>query len=187
MVKLNLLEKWIANICPLTVSNSPVASEVSEERRGERGEPEQRRKKSLLAALEQIGSKEEEEEEEEEEEFQVPQQENNSIFSLNKCILGAVLLLVFGTIFFSGEPHSAPLKHCDIIFHSNRSESQWTRCWGLLYLQVSSWTYMRVGLFVSCQCGSVILFIYCTKHVCQCACTYRNFAQDTLKTKFLRF
>nr|XP_015805925.2 pre-B-cell leukemia homeobox interacting protein 1b isoform X2 [Nothobranchius furzeri] len=68
---------------------------------GATGAPEERRNKPLLAALEQIG-RGEEEEEEEEEEFHLPQQENSSIFSLNKCILGAVILLGFGIIFFSG-------------------------------------------------------------------------------------
>uniref|UniRef100_A0A1A7XBU5 Pre-B-cell leukemia homeobox interacting protein 1b n=2 Tax=Iconisemion striatum TaxID=60296 RepID=A0A1A7XBU5_9TELE len=72
---------------------------------GAKGEPEERRKKSLLAAVEQIGRREEEEEEEEEE-FHLPQQENSSIFSLNKCILGAVILLGFGTIFFSENDHA---------------------------------------------------------------------------------
>ncbi|XP_015236066.1 PREDICTED: pre-B-cell leukemia transcription factor-interacting protein 1 isoform X2 [Cyprinodon variegatus] len=68
------------------------------EKTGEKEEPETRRKKSLL---EQIGRKDEEEEELEEE-FQVPQQENEGVFSLNKCILAALILLGLGTIFFSG-------------------------------------------------------------------------------------
>lgn len=62
----------------------------------------ERRRKSLL---EQIGRKEEEEEEEVEEEFQVPQRENDGVFSLNKCILAALILLGLGTVFFSGEHH----------------------------------------------------------------------------------
>uniref|UniRef100_A0A3B3U0U1 Pre-B-cell leukemia homeobox interacting protein 1b n=1 Tax=Poecilia latipinna TaxID=48699 RepID=A0A3B3U0U1_9TELE len=61
----------------------------------------ERRRKSLL---EQIGRKEEEEEEVEEE-FQVPQRENDGVFSLNKCILAALILLGLGTVFFSGEHH----------------------------------------------------------------------------------
>ncbi|XP_070990862.1 pre-B-cell leukemia transcription factor-interacting protein 1-like [Oncorhynchus clarkii lewisi] len=62
-----------------------------------------RRRGSLLAALERIGRKEEEEEEEEDE-FRIPQQreQEETGFSLNKCILGAVILLGLGTIFFSG-------------------------------------------------------------------------------------
>uniref|UniRef100_H2M1C0 Pre-B-cell leukemia homeobox interacting protein 1b n=1 Tax=Oryzias latipes TaxID=8090 RepID=H2M1C0_ORYLA len=44
-----------------------------------------------------------EEEEDEEEEFHMPQREDDSVLSLNKCILGAVILLGIGTIFFSGE------------------------------------------------------------------------------------
>uniref|UniRef100_A0A4W5KS81 Pre-B-cell leukemia homeobox interacting protein 1b n=1 Tax=Hucho hucho TaxID=62062 RepID=A0A4W5KS81_9TELE len=74
----------------------------------EKGEEEgvsgvRRRRGSLLAALERIGR--EEEEEEEEDEFRIPQQreQEESGFSLNKCILGAVILLGLGTIFFSGE------------------------------------------------------------------------------------
>ncbi|XP_017280623.1 pre-B-cell leukemia homeobox interacting protein 1b isoform X2 [Kryptolebias marmoratus] len=83
-------------------ADSGKRAEVDEDRpeeTAERGEPEARRKEPLLAALEQIGRREEEDEEEE---FQVPQQGNGSVFSLNKCILGAVILLAFGTIFFSG-------------------------------------------------------------------------------------
>nr|XP_046256037.1 pre-B-cell leukemia homeobox interacting protein 1b isoform X2 [Scatophagus argus] len=84
-------------------ADSPVDSEVGEERTektGEEGEPEVRRRRSLLAALERIGRAEEEEEGEEE--FQLPQREEDSGFSVNKCILGAVILLGLGTIFFSG-------------------------------------------------------------------------------------
>ncbi|XP_012721163.3 pre-B-cell leukemia transcription factor-interacting protein 1 isoform X3 [Fundulus heteroclitus] len=76
-------------------------SGVCEERtenKGEKVELEERRKKSLL---EQIGRKEEEEEEVEEE-FQVPQPETDGVFSLNKCILAALILLGLGTVFFSG-------------------------------------------------------------------------------------
>ncbi|MEQ2202824.1 hypothetical protein XENOCAPTIV_016914, partial [Xenoophorus captivus] len=75
--------------------------EERSEKKGEKAEPEERRKKSLL---EQIGRREEEEEEVEEE-FQVPQRENDSVFSLNKCIVAALILLGLGTIFFSGEHH----------------------------------------------------------------------------------
>ncbi|XP_032375434.1 pre-B-cell leukemia homeobox interacting protein 1b isoform X4 [Etheostoma spectabile] len=84
-------------------AGSPVDSEMGEERTektGEEAEPEVRRRKSLLAALERIGRTEEEEEGEEE--FQLPQREEDSGFSVNKCILGAVILLGIGTIFFSG-------------------------------------------------------------------------------------
>ncbi|XP_070822015.1 pre-B-cell leukemia homeobox interacting protein 1b isoform X4 [Chaetodon trifascialis] len=83
-------------------ADSPVDSQVGEERTekiGEGGEPEVRRRRSLLAALERIGRTEEEEEGEEE--FQLPQREEDSGFSVNKCILGAVILLGLGTIFFS--------------------------------------------------------------------------------------
>lgn len=72
-------------------------SGISEESTA-KGETEERRRKSIL---EQIGRKREEEEEVEEE-FQVPQQEDDGVFSLNKCILAALILLGLGTIFFSG-------------------------------------------------------------------------------------
>ncbi|KAM3614972.1 uncharacterized protein V6R79_021692 [Siganus canaliculatus] len=80
-------------------ADSTVDSEASEEKTGGDGEPEVRRRRSLLAALERIGRTEEEEEREEE--FQLPQREDDSGLSLNKCILGAVILLGLGTIFLS--------------------------------------------------------------------------------------
>ncbi|KAK2844599.1 hypothetical protein Q5P01_011258 [Channa striata] len=78
-----------------------VDSELHEKTKktGEEGEPEVRRR-SLLAALERIGRTEEEEEAEED--FQLPRRDDDSGFSVNKCILGAVILLGLGTIFFSG-------------------------------------------------------------------------------------
>ncbi|XP_044065233.1 pre-B-cell leukemia homeobox interacting protein 1b isoform X3 [Siniperca chuatsi] len=81
-------------------ADSPVDTEVGEERTektGEEGEPEVRRRRSLLAALERIGRTEEEGEEE----FQLPQRDEDTGFSVNKCILGAVILVGLGTIFFS--------------------------------------------------------------------------------------
>ncbi|XP_005936134.1 pre-B-cell leukemia homeobox interacting protein 1b isoform X5 [Haplochromis burtoni] len=83
-------------------TDPPADSEVSEERTekaGEEGESEVRKRRSLLASLEQIGRGEEEEEVDE---FQLPQREDDSGFSVNKCILGALILLGLGTIFFSG-------------------------------------------------------------------------------------
>ncbi|XP_039885709.1 pre-B-cell leukemia homeobox interacting protein 1b isoform X4 [Simochromis diagramma] len=83
-------------------TDPPADSEVSQERTekaGEEGESEVRKRRSLLASLEQIGRREEEEEVEE---FQLPQREDDSGFSVNKCILGALILLGLGTIFFSG-------------------------------------------------------------------------------------
>ncbi|XP_018536020.1 pre-B-cell leukemia homeobox interacting protein 1b isoform X2 [Lates calcarifer] len=83
-------------------ADSPVDSEVGEERteKAEKeAEPEVKRRRSLLASLERIGRTEEEEEGEEE--FQLPRREEDSGFSLNKCILGAVILVGLGTIFFS--------------------------------------------------------------------------------------
>ncbi|XP_019948951.2 pre-B-cell leukemia homeobox interacting protein 1b isoform X5 [Paralichthys olivaceus] len=85
-------------------ADSPVDSEVGEERTErteEEAEPEvRRRRRSLLASLDRIGRTEEEDEREEE--FQVPQRDDDSGFSVNKCILAAVILLGLGTIFFSG-------------------------------------------------------------------------------------
>ncbi|XP_034083842.1 LOW QUALITY PROTEIN: pre-B-cell leukemia homeobox interacting protein 1b [Gymnodraco acuticeps] len=81
-------------------ADSPGDSEVGKERTektGEEPEPEVRRRRSLLAALERIGRAEEEEEE-----FQLPRQDDDSGFSVNKCILGALILLGLGTIFLSG-------------------------------------------------------------------------------------
>eukprot|EP00063_Salmo_salar_P031870 XP_014006705.1 PREDICTED: pre-B-cell leukemia transcription factor-interacting protein 1-like [Salmo salar] len=82
-------------------TDSHLEAEVVGEEEGVSGV--RRRRGSLLAALERIG-REEEEEEEEEEEFRSPQQreQEETGFSLNKCILGAVILLGLGTIFFSG-------------------------------------------------------------------------------------
>ena len=79
-------------------------SQVGEDNTREEAEPEVRRRRSLLAALERIERTEEEEEGEEE--FQLPLRDEDSGFSVNKCILGAVILLGLGTIFFSGRhPH----------------------------------------------------------------------------------
>ncbi|KAJ4931322.1 hypothetical protein JOQ06_025619, partial [Pogonophryne albipinna] len=77
-------------------ADSPGDSEVGKERT-EEPEPEVRRRRSLLAALERIGRAEEEEEE-----FQLPRRDDDSGFSVNKCILGALILLGLGTIFLSG-------------------------------------------------------------------------------------
>ncbi|XP_076009900.1 pre-B-cell leukemia homeobox interacting protein 1b isoform X2 [Genypterus blacodes] len=85
-------------------SDPPVYSEAGEEKTAkmeEEGESEvRRRRRSLLATLEQIGRREEHEEAEEE--FRLPQRDEDSGLSLNKCILGAFILLGIGTIFFSG-------------------------------------------------------------------------------------
>ncbi|XP_026172969.1 pre-B-cell leukemia homeobox interacting protein 1b isoform X3 [Mastacembelus armatus] len=100
---LDLFSIWARRLSGEAVVDSPVDSEVGEERTektGEEEEPEVRRRRSLLATLERIGRSEEEEEGEEE--FQLPRREEESGFSLNKCILGAVILLGLGTIFFSG-------------------------------------------------------------------------------------
>ncbi|XP_070691368.1 pre-B-cell leukemia homeobox interacting protein 1b isoform X2 [Pempheris klunzingeri] len=100
---MELFSIWARELSGEAVVDSPVDSEVGEERiekTGEEGEPEVRRRRSLLAALERIGRTEVDEEEEEE--FQLPQRDDDSGFSVNKCILGAVILLGLGTIFFSG-------------------------------------------------------------------------------------
>ena len=69
---------------------------------GESGGGGLRRRKVTL--LGKDGEEEEEEEEVEGEEYSPPPaREEEMGLSLNKCILGAVLLLGLGTIFFSGE------------------------------------------------------------------------------------
>ncbi|KAM9724522.1 pre-B-cell leukemia homeobox interacting protein 1b isoform 2-T2 [Menidia menidia] len=98
---MDLFRIWARRLQGEDVVDSPVDSEISEDRTEKTDEaPDERRKRSLLAALEQIGRREEEEEEEEE--YQVPQREEDSGFSVNKCILGAIILLGLGTIFLSG-------------------------------------------------------------------------------------
>lgn len=84
------------SLFPSAAADSAAESEVGEQNTAE----EVRRRRSLLAALERIGRTEEEEEREEEP--QLPQREEDSGFTVNKCILGAVILLGIGTIFFSG-------------------------------------------------------------------------------------
>ncbi|XP_034467214.1 pre-B-cell leukemia homeobox interacting protein 1b isoform X3 [Hippoglossus hippoglossus] len=101
---MDLFSIWAKRLSGEAVVDSPVDSEVGEERT-ERTEEEvkpevRKRRRSLLAALDRIGRTEEEEEREEE--FQVPQRDDDSGFSVNKCILCAVILLGLGTIFFSG-------------------------------------------------------------------------------------
>lgn len=75
-----------------------------QEAAGEVGPQLRRRRRSLLAALERVGRAEEEEEKEEE--FQLPRQQEDSGFSVNKCIVAALILLGLGTIFFSGKSSS---------------------------------------------------------------------------------
>ncbi|XP_067093294.1 pre-B-cell leukemia homeobox interacting protein 1b isoform X3 [Osmerus mordax] len=79
---------------------SGVGEEWAGDGREESSEVRRRRRGSLLAALERIGRRDEEEEEED---LRLPQREEEETgFSLNKCILGAIILLGLGTIFFSG-------------------------------------------------------------------------------------
>lgn len=66
-----------------------------------------KRKISHLSSLDKTEA-DDDDEEGEEEDFQPPQREEETVFSLNKCILAAVILLGLGTIFFSGE-HEAPV------------------------------------------------------------------------------
>ncbi|KAM9310806.1 pre-B-cell leukemia homeobox interacting protein 1b isoform 2-T2 [Pholidichthys leucotaenia] len=88
-------------------------SEVGEEKPEKTEEPNVRRRRSFLASLEQIGRREEDEEVEEE--FQLPQREDDSGFSVNKCILGALILLGLGTIFFSESDYgTTDLKDVDM-------------------------------------------------------------------------
>ena len=82
-------------------SGSSVDPKVREDTGAEDGEVEgdpEGQRRTLLASLEQIGRQEEEPEEE----FQLPRRNDESGFSVNKCILGAVILLGLGTIFLSG-------------------------------------------------------------------------------------
>ncbi|XP_037640529.1 pre-B-cell leukemia homeobox interacting protein 1b isoform X9 [Sebastes umbrosus] len=96
---MELFSIWARRLSGEAVVDSLVDSEVGE-KTGDEAEPEVKRRRSLLAALERVGRTEEEEEGEEE--FQLPQRRDDSGFSVNKCILGAVILLGLGTIFFSG-------------------------------------------------------------------------------------
>lgn len=81
---------------------------------------EARRRRSLLAALERIGRTEEEEETEEE--SQLPQRDEESGFTVNKCILGAMILVGIGTVFFSGMHYSKPLQtfQLNILVHKKK-------------------------------------------------------------------
>lgn len=69
------------------------------ETKGKEGDGLRKRKISHLGSLDK--TEVEDEEEGEEEDFQPPQREEETVFSLNKCILAAVILLGLGTIFFS--------------------------------------------------------------------------------------
>lgn len=87
-------------LCVLTASDATVATEGGGQKAAAEVGPQLRRRRSLLASLERIGRAEEEEEREEE--FRLPRQQEDSGFSVNKCILAALILLGLGTIFFSG-------------------------------------------------------------------------------------
>ncbi|KAK2903118.1 hypothetical protein Q8A67_007831 [Cirrhinus molitorella] len=70
------------------------------ETNGKEGDGLRKRKISHLGSLDKTEA--EDDEEAEEEDFQPPQRVEETVFSLNKCILAAVILLGLGTIFFSG-------------------------------------------------------------------------------------
>ncbi|XP_058602757.1 pre-B-cell leukemia homeobox interacting protein 1b isoform X3 [Onychostoma macrolepis] len=70
------------------------------ETNGKEGDGLRKRQISHLGSLDKTEA--EDDEEGEEEDFQPPQREEETVFSLNKCILAAVILLGLGTIFFSG-------------------------------------------------------------------------------------
>ncbi|XP_059423725.1 pre-B-cell leukemia transcription factor-interacting protein 1-like isoform X4 [Carassius carassius] len=70
------------------------------ETNGKEGDGLRKRKISHLGSLDK--TKAEDDEDGEEEDFQPPQREEETVFSLNKCIIAAVILLGLGTIFFSG-------------------------------------------------------------------------------------
>ncbi|KAL0985253.1 hypothetical protein UPYG_G00154620 [Umbra pygmaea] len=78
-------------------ADSHLEYKVVEEEQGEEGSGLRRRRRSLIGALDRNGG-------EEEEVFRAPLQreDGDMSLSLNKCILGAVILLGLGTIFFSG-------------------------------------------------------------------------------------
>ncbi len=78
------------------------------ETNGKEGDGLRKRKISHLGSLDKIEA--EDDEEGEDEDFQPPQREDETVFSLNKCILAAVILLGLGTILLSGE-HEAPCFH----------------------------------------------------------------------------
>nr|XP_055065901.1 pre-B-cell leukemia homeobox interacting protein 1b isoform X1 [Misgurnus anguillicaudatus] len=66
------------------------------------GDGLRKRKITHVGSLDQGKAEAEDDEEGEEEDFQMPQREEEKVFSLNKCIFAAVILLGLGTIFFSG-------------------------------------------------------------------------------------
>ncbi|XP_051576511.1 pre-B-cell leukemia transcription factor-interacting protein 1-like isoform X2 [Myxocyprinus asiaticus] len=71
------------------------------ETKGTEGGGLRKRPISQMGPLDQGKTEEEDDEEGDEEEFQPPQKVEETVFSLNKCILAAVILLGLGTIFFS--------------------------------------------------------------------------------------
>ncbi|KAA0703206.1 hypothetical protein E1301_Tti006997 [Triplophysa tibetana] len=72
------------------------------EKKEKEGDGLRKRKITHLGSLDQGRTEAEDDEEAEEEEFQLPHGEDEKVFSLNKCILAALILLGLGTIFFSG-------------------------------------------------------------------------------------
>ncbi|XP_052003763.1 golgin subfamily A member 6-like protein 6 isoform X2 [Xyrauchen texanus] len=80
------------------------------ETKGKEGECLRKRNISHLGSLDHGKNDEEDDEEGDEEEFQPPQREEETVFSLNKCIIGAVVLLGLGAIFFSGDIDVGELK-----------------------------------------------------------------------------
>uniref|UniRef100_A0A8C1P373 Pre-B-cell leukemia homeobox interacting protein 1b n=1 Tax=Cyprinus carpio TaxID=7962 RepID=A0A8C1P373_CYPCA len=98
-----------------TSGSSPLPASVCQERdwfqsdeeskevletNGKEGDGLRKRKISHLGSLDKTEA--EDDEDGEEEDFRPPQREEETVFSLNKCILAAVILLGLGTIFFSG-------------------------------------------------------------------------------------
>ncbi|XP_061838556.1 pre-B-cell leukemia homeobox interacting protein 1b [Nerophis lumbriciformis] len=93
-------DSHLAPTCAEKHTDSQCLDEEKAAESKEQADTEEKRR-TLLASLERIG-RIDEEEEEGEEEFQLPQREDDSMFSLNRCILGAVILVSLGTILFSG-------------------------------------------------------------------------------------
>ncbi|XP_018593871.2 pre-B-cell leukemia transcription factor-interacting protein 1-like isoform X2 [Scleropages formosus] len=93
---------WGRRLARLQVSDSPYDSELGEVR-GAEGDRLRKRKVRPLGPLDKTEKQADEDEDEEEEYRPIQQVEEHGGFSLNKCILGALILLGLGTILFSDD------------------------------------------------------------------------------------
>ncbi|KAL4636142.1 pre-B-cell leukemia transcription factor-interacting protein 1 isoform X1 [Arapaima gigas] len=98
----DLFQVWERRLRRLRVSDSPFDSELGEVRATE-GDHLRQRKVRPLGPLDTAEKQADEDEDEEEEYRPILREEERGGFSLNKCILGALILLGLGTILFSGE------------------------------------------------------------------------------------